>query len=100
MENEENVNELEDKDSAAADNEMTETDEPKIETGLDQELEAEKLLQEQPQVEIQQYTSDLYETETFSLEVIHQITAGDMLVSVLLAILIGVTLLSRLISRS
>lgn len=100
MESEENVKDVEDKENDAADNEMTETDEPKTETDSDQELDAENVLQQQPQLEIQQYTSDLYETETFSLEVIHQITAGDMLVSVLLAILIGVTLLSRLISRS
>lgn len=80
--------------SPNADEETTEQTKPSIEEGTGgTTIDLETLLKElKPQ-----YTTDLVETDNFKLEVSHHITAGDMLVSTLLATNIIVMLLCRLL---
>lgn len=81
--------------SPSADEETTEEQtNPSIEEGTGgTTIDLETLIKElKPQ-----YTTDLVETDNFKLEVSHQITAGDMLVSTLLTANILVILLCRLL---
>ncbi|WP_249646152.1 hypothetical protein [Lysinibacillus sp. D3C2_S12] len=80
--------------SPNAGEETTEQTKPSIEEGTGgTTIDLETLLKElKPQ-----YTTDLVETDNFKLEVSHHITAGDMLVSTLLATNIIVMLLCRLL---
>lgn len=120
MENEENVKELEDNKAetdATEQKDTTNTEEksPNDETEAKEEVNSdsetgteekpvdpvvpvvpvvpEQILEEQKQ----QYTTELIENDNFTLEIAHQITVGDMLVSTLLAANIAVLLLCRLI---
>ncbi|MFJ8462249.1 hypothetical protein ACIQ57_24565 [Lysinibacillus xylanilyticus] len=117
VENEENVKELEDneaKTDATEQKETTNTEEKShntekeakeevnsdSETGTEETpvdpvvpVVPEQILEEQKQ----QYTTELIENDNFTLEIAHQITVGDMLVSTLLAANIAVLLLCRLI---
>jgi len=80
--------------SPSADEETTEEEtKPSTEEGTGSvPIDLEALLNE-----LKPHTSEIVETENFKLEVSHQITAGDMLVSTLLATNIIVMLLCRLL---
>lgn len=113
MENEEVGKELESNTTQKDATEKTEiTNTQKEEMSPSSETEAEEKANpstetgtEVPPVELQpiseeqmpHYTAELVETDNFTLEISHQITAGDMLVSMLLATNIIVILLCRLI---
>jgi len=109
VENEENVKETEVKEVVketeikenetdvkdAAD--QSEANDVKTETGtaLDQQIPEntqDALLESQPL-----FTSDLIETDNFTLQIDHHMTVGDMLVATLLAVNIAVILLCRLL---
>lgn len=97
MENENNVKELENNSSETKEEteaSQSEANETKTETGteLDEQTESDEVIAESPT-----YTSDLIETDNFTLQVDHYMTAGDMLVSTLLAANIAVMLLCRLL---
>lgn len=96
VENEENVKEsvetTVDKDAV----DQSEANDTKEETGnelTEQNPKPEEGLLEQKQL----YTSDLVETDNFTLQVDHYMTVGDVLVAMLLATNIVVMLLSRLL---
>lgn len=80
--------------SPSADEETTEEQtNPSIEEGTGgTTIDLETLLKE-----LKPHTSEIVETDNFKLEVSHQMTAGDMLVSTLLATNIIVMLLCRLL---
>jgi len=81
--------------SPSSETEAEEKANPSTETGT--ELPPVELQPIQEEQMPQQYTSELVETDNFTLEIAHQITAGDMLVSTLLATNIVVLLLCRLL---
>lgn len=94
VENEEITNELENNSNETTDtDDQTETTEQKTETSPSTEPVTEEI----PEVNPTQYTSELIETKNFSLQIDHHMTAGDMLVSMLLAANIAVMLLCRLL---
>lgn len=97
LENENDVKELENNTSGNEEEtkvSQSEANETKTETGteLDEQTESDQIITESPT-----YTSDLIETDNFTLQVDHYMTAGDMLVSTLLAANIAVMLLCRLL---
>lgn len=93
MEKEENVNLSEGNTSETDAAGQTETVETKIETspGTEPATDASTI------DALPLYTSDLIETDNFTLQIDHQMTAGDMLVAMLLAANILVMLLCRLL---
>lgn len=94
VEDEEISNELENNSTeSTVTDEQTETTEQKTETGPSTEPVVEEITEVNPT----QYTSELIETKNFSLQIDHHMTAGDMLVSTLLAANIAVMLLCRLL---
>lgn len=109
MENEEVGKELEDNEAKTEATEQKETNNTKEEKSPSAETEVKEAIPtsetEGTQVELEpipeeqtpHYTAELVETDNFKLEIAHQITAGDMLVSMLLATNIIVILLCRLI---
>ncbi len=95
VENEENVNELDENSTqSTVSDDQTETTDQKEETSPSAEPVIEVPMVES---ENQAYTHDLIETKNFTLQVDHYMTAGDMLVSMLLAVNIAVMLLCRLL---
>lgn len=83
-----------DETSPSADAETTEeTKPPSIEEGTaNSSIDLETFLKE-----LKPHTSEIVETDNFKLEISHQLTTGDMLVSTLLATNIIVMLLCRLV---
>lgn len=105
MENEEKVKELEVKESEKNSSEtdvkeaedQSEANDTKTEMGteLDQQIPEypqDTFLESQPL-----FTSEIIETNNFTLQIDHQMTVGDMLVATLLAVNIAVILLCRLL---
>lgn len=112
MENEENVNELVNDETQTEATEQKETNNTTEKTSPISETEVKEAnptsetegtpveLEPIQEVQTPQYTSEIVETQNFKLQISHQITAGDMLVSMLLATNIIVILLCRLIRIS
>lgn len=112
MENEGNVNELVNDETQTEATEQKETNNTTEKTSPISETEVKEAnptnetegtpvdpveLEPIQEVQAPQYTSEIVETQNFKLQISHQITAGDMLVSMLLATNIIVILLCRLI---
>ena len=105
MENEENVKESGDNSTESTEsNTETNTGDEQVEaTDQNAEQQRPQIIIENSRVEdlleeiVPKYKREIIETKDFKLEVSHYITAGDMLVSTLLAANIAVMLICRLL---
>ncbi|MEA0565508.1 hypothetical protein [Lysinibacillus irui] len=97
VENEENVNELEENSTESTESTVTEDQTETTDQKEETSPSAEPVGEEIPELNTVQYTSELIETKNFSLQIDHHMTAGDMLVSMLLTANMAVMLLCRLL---